>query len=61
MRGALKLADAGLLRADGFVGGAWLGAARRFAVRDPASGAEVAQVADLGPADTRRADGPRTC
>ena len=48
------LADAGLVRGDGFVGG-WVGAEERFAVRDPATGEVVAEVARLGVAEARKA------
>ncbi len=53
----LALSDPALLRADAFVGGAWLAAARgaRFAVRNPANGEILAEVADLDAADTRAA------
>ncbi len=48
------LADAGLLKTEALVGGAWVGAqdeSARFAVTDPATGLELAQVANLGPVD----------
>jgi succinate-semialdehyde dehydrogenase/glutarate-semialdehyde dehydrogenase len=53
----LKLNDESLLRADAFIDGAWTPAASgaRFAVRNPATGEELAQVADLDAADARRA------
>ncbi|MCC5984038.1 MAG: NAD-dependent succinate-semialdehyde dehydrogenase [Rhodobacteraceae bacterium] len=42
-----RLEDPGLLRTEGFVGGAWQDGAARFTVTDPASGGAVAQVARL--------------
>ncbi|HEY0106970.1 MAG TPA: NAD-dependent succinate-semialdehyde dehydrogenase [Rhizomicrobium sp.] len=51
----LKLKDETLLRSDAYVNGAWTGAADRFAVTDKASGETIAQVADLGAEDARRA------
>lgn len=51
----LVLRDGALLRADGFVGGAWTTAPARFPVTDPATGATVAEVADLGPAESEAA------
>ncbi|HEU4703158.1 MAG TPA: NAD-dependent succinate-semialdehyde dehydrogenase [Conexibacter sp.] len=51
------LRDAGLLRDRAYVDGAWTAAADSsvFAVEDPASGARVAEVANLGAADARAA------
>ena len=40
------LADAGLLRRDAFINGQWSGADERFAVRDPATGQTLAEVAN---------------
>jgi succinate-semialdehyde dehydrogenase/glutarate-semialdehyde dehydrogenase len=53
----LKLKDETLLKNDAYVGGAWTKAASgaRFAVRNPATGEELAQVADLDAADAQRA------
>ncbi|MGH7023320.1 MAG: NAD-dependent succinate-semialdehyde dehydrogenase [Caulobacteraceae bacterium] len=53
----LTLSDPGLLRADAFVDGAWRPAAdgARFAVRNPAGGEVVAEVADCSAADARAA------
>ena len=53
----MKLNDPGLLRLDAFVDGAWTAGARgeRFEVRDPATGAVIAHVADLDAADARLA------
>ncbi|KAJ6664441.1 hypothetical protein lerEdw1_007098 [Lerista edwardsae] len=44
-----------LVRSGGFVGGRWVQAAAAFPVRDPASGAELSQVADCGVAEARAA------
>jgi succinate-semialdehyde dehydrogenase / glutarate-semialdehyde dehydrogenase len=51
----LKLQDETLLKSDAFVGGEWLAKDKRFAVRNPATGEILAQVADLSAADTERA------
>jgi len=53
----LKLQDGSLLKRQGYVGGRWIDAdsGRVFAVTDPASGATLAEVADMGAAETRRA------
>ncbi|HWD29320.1 MAG TPA: NAD-dependent succinate-semialdehyde dehydrogenase [Rhizomicrobium sp.] len=51
----LKLKDETLLRPDAYIGGEWTPAARRFAVRDPATGDVLAEVADLDAAAARRA------
>jgi succinate-semialdehyde dehydrogenase/glutarate-semialdehyde dehydrogenase len=53
----LKLKDETLLRQDAYVGGAWVtaGNGERFAVRNPATGEELAQVANLDAADAQRA------
>ncbi|MCE9602788.1 MAG: NAD-dependent succinate-semialdehyde dehydrogenase [Gemmatimonadetes bacterium] len=52
---ALPVSDASLVRDRGFADGAWLTAPRTFAVRNPATGALLAQVADLGPTETEAA------
>nr|XP_056710936.1 succinate-semialdehyde dehydrogenase, mitochondrial [Euleptes europaea] len=44
-----------LARSEAFVGGGWRRAAAAFPVRDPASGAELARVADCGVAEARAA------
>jgi len=46
-----------LLREQAYIAGRWCGAAddRTFPVHDPATGDTIAEVADLGPADARRA------
>jgi succinate-semialdehyde dehydrogenase/glutarate-semialdehyde dehydrogenase len=52
------LADPGLLRTDALIGGEWVAAndaSARFAVTDPATGAELAQVANCGPVETAAA------
>ena len=53
----MKLLDPSLLRTQAWVGGAWIDADARatVAVRDPATGAEIARVPRLGVAETRRA------
>ena len=42
-----RLRDHRLLRSDAFINGAWITGAARFAVYDPATGEEIARVADL--------------
>lgn len=51
----MQLRDPRLLRDQAFVDGAWLTAASSFPVVDPANGAVLARVAELGGEDTRRA------
>jgi len=51
----LKLKDETLLRADGYIDGAWTGADTRFAVKDKATGETIAAVAELGPTGAQRA------
>ncbi|MCH2558119.1 MAG: NAD-dependent succinate-semialdehyde dehydrogenase [Alcanivorax sp.] len=53
----LALADAGLLRAQSYIGGHWRDAdgGARFPVRDPADRSLIIQVADAGATDTDRA------
>jgi succinate-semialdehyde dehydrogenase/glutarate-semialdehyde dehydrogenase len=51
----MQLRDPGLLRAQAHIDGAWTEAATTFAVRNPASGETLANVPDLGAAETRRA------
>jgi succinate-semialdehyde dehydrogenase/glutarate-semialdehyde dehydrogenase len=53
----LKLSDPALLRSDAYVAGAWTAAGfgARFAVRNPATGEVIAEVADLDAADARAA------
>jgi succinate-semialdehyde dehydrogenase/glutarate-semialdehyde dehydrogenase len=52
---ALPLKDPKLFRTQCYVDGEWIGGARSFAVRNPASGAQLASVPDLGAEETRRA------
>jgi len=49
------LKDPGLLKFDGLINGEWVGGSARFAVTDPATGAELSQVANLGPVDAAAA------
>ncbi len=49
------LADPSLLKTDGLIGGAWVGQQARFEVCDPATGAVLAQVANLGAVDAAAA------
>jgi len=49
------LADPTLLKTDALVGGAWVKGGSRFDVTDPATGAKLADVANLGRADTEAA------
>ncbi len=53
----MQLKDPALLRTDAFVDGAWIAAdsGKRFAVANPANGARVADVPDLGAEETKRA------
>ena len=51
----LALADPALLRDRGFVAGAWLSGSAAFEVRNPATGALLASVADLGAGETLEA------
>jgi len=44
-----------LLREQAYINGQWLASAQQFAVHNPASGALLAQVAELGAAETRAA------
>ncbi|MEO1328898.1 MAG: NAD-dependent succinate-semialdehyde dehydrogenase [Pseudomonadota bacterium] len=52
---ATHLTDARLLKTDGYVDGAWASATggARFAVTNPATGATIAEVADMGAGETR--------
>lgn len=50
-----SLADASLLKNDALVNGEWVGSAARFAVTDPATGQKLADVANLGAAETEAA------
>ena len=51
----LKLQDETLLKRDAFIDGAWRGAAKRFPVKNPATGEMIAEVADLSADDARDA------
>ena len=53
----MQLKDPALFRKDAYVDGAWIAAdsGKRFAVSNPANGAKIAEVPDLGAAETRRA------
>lgn len=57
LSGRVTLSDPKLLRDQAFIAGEWCPAddGRTFAVLDPATGEELAQVPRLGPAETRRA------
>uniref|UniRef100_A0A4W5NEV7 Succinate-semialdehyde dehydrogenase, mitochondrial n=1 Tax=Hucho hucho TaxID=62062 RepID=A0A4W5NEV7_9TELE len=47
--------SAQLLRTQGYVNGQWINAPSTFPVLDPATGEEIAQVADCGPAEAKLA------
>jgi succinate-semialdehyde dehydrogenase/glutarate-semialdehyde dehydrogenase len=49
------LKDPTLLKTDAFVNGQWVAGTSRFAVTDPATGAHLADVANLGAADAQAA------
>ncbi|MDQ6681587.1 MAG: NAD-dependent succinate-semialdehyde dehydrogenase [Pseudomonadota bacterium] len=49
------LADPSLLKTDALIGGEWIGSSQRFAVNDPATGTKLADVANLGAAETEAA------
>jgi succinate-semialdehyde dehydrogenase / glutarate-semialdehyde dehydrogenase len=49
------LTDPSLLKTDALIDGVWIGATQRFAVDDPATGATLAQVANLGAAEAESA------
>lgn len=51
------LADPTLLRTDALIGAAWIGGTTRFAVTDPATGAILTQVANLGQDEALQAVG----
>jgi succinate-semialdehyde dehydrogenase/glutarate-semialdehyde dehydrogenase len=46
-----KLNDPSLLKTDALINGQWVPGSSRFAVTDPATGAHLADVANLGPAE----------
>ena len=49
------LKDPSLLKTDALINGQWVTGNSRFAVTDPATGAHLADVANLGPADAEKA------
>jgi succinate-semialdehyde dehydrogenase/glutarate-semialdehyde dehydrogenase len=49
------LNDPSLLKTDGLINGQWISGASRFAVHDPATGLQLADVANLGPQDAQAA------
>ena len=49
------LKDPSLLKTDALINGQWIAGSSRFAVHDPATGAHLADVANLGPAQTESA------
>ena len=51
----MKLNDPTLLKTDSYINGAWHGGNTRFAVTNPATGNVIAEVADLGAAETTAA------
>ncbi len=51
----MKLKDPSLLESRALIGGEWVGGGKTFAVNNPATGAELAQVPSLDAAATRRA------
>jgi succinate-semialdehyde dehydrogenase/glutarate-semialdehyde dehydrogenase len=55
--GGKEIAMAHPIRADAFINGQWIDAGRRFDVRNPANGALIAEVPDLGAAETETAIG----
>jgi succinate-semialdehyde dehydrogenase / glutarate-semialdehyde dehydrogenase len=50
-----QLHDSSLLKTDALINGQWVAGNSRFAVTDPATGAHLADVANLGPAETEAA------
>jgi len=49
------LKDPSLLKTDALINGQWIAGASRFAVHDPATGAHLVDVANLGPQDAKAA------
>ena len=49
------LKDPSLLKTDALINGEWIAGASRFAVHDPATGAKLTDVANLGPQDAKAA------
>ncbi len=50
-----SLKDLGLLKTEGLINGEWVAGSSRFRVSDPATGLELAQVANLGAVETASA------
>ena len=50
-----SLKDPSLLKTDALINGEWIAGASRFAVHDPATGAHLVDVANLGPQDAKAA------
>ena len=50
-----QLQDASLLKTDALIDGRWVAGAARFDVHDPATGAKLCDVANLGPAEAEQA------
>ena len=50
-----SLKDPSLLKTDALINGEWIAGASRFAVHDPATGAKLVDVANLGPQDAQAA------
>jgi succinate-semialdehyde dehydrogenase/glutarate-semialdehyde dehydrogenase len=50
-----QLKDAGLLKTDSYINGAWVGGDERFAITDPATGLELVKVARHGAAQAESA------
>jgi succinate-semialdehyde dehydrogenase/glutarate-semialdehyde dehydrogenase len=50
-----QLKDPSLLKTDALINGQWVPGSSRFAVTDPATGAHLADVANLGPAEAEQA------
>ena len=50
-----QLADPSLLKTDALINGQWVPGSSRFAVHDPATGAHLADVANLGPQEAEQA------
>ena len=49
------LNDPTLLKTDALINGQWVRGSQRFAVHDPATGAKLADVANLGPQEAQAA------
>ena len=49
------LKDPSLLKTQGLINGQWVSGTSRFAVHDPATGAHLVDVANLGPQDAQAA------